>query len=125
MVTRFVIRPVIAGLAVWLAVTPVLANGWEHWGVPLDILLATLGAEEPGYRMRAARSLGVRQEPRAVAPMLARLADADERPVGILALGRHDGASVCGEEADTLGTGSPERGDDVPVGAPGPPTFKR
>ncbi|MDP6068019.1 MAG: HEAT repeat domain-containing protein [Alphaproteobacteria bacterium] len=81
MVTRFVIRPVIAGLAVWLAVTPVLANGWEHWGVPLDILLATLGAEEPGYRMRAARSLGVRQEPRAVAPMLARLADADERPL--------------------------------------------
>ena len=56
------------------------ANGWEHWGIPLKILLDTLDGDDPGYRLRAARSLGFRRERSALPRLLQMLRDSEERP---------------------------------------------
>ena len=59
---------------------PASANGWEHWGIPLKVLLDTLDGDDPGYRLRAARSLGFRRELSALPRLLQMLRDSDERP---------------------------------------------
>jgi HEAT repeat protein len=75
-------RSIVAVLALALAASPALANGWEHWSIPLDVLLDGLANEEPGFRVRAARSLGIRKEATAVAPLL-RLVDDPEEPPAV------------------------------------------
>ena len=72
----FVFTLVISGIAN----LPASANGWEHWGIPLNLLLDTLEGDDPGYRMRAARSLGFRRELLALPRLLQMLRDKDERP---------------------------------------------
>ncbi len=73
------LRVLVALLALGLACAQgAHANGWEHWGIPLDVLLNLLADEDPGYRIRAARSLGVRAEKSALEPMLALLRRPEE-----------------------------------------------
>lgn len=69
----------------------VRANGWEHWGIPLDVLMAALLADQPEHQVAAARSLGYRRERAAVDAMLALL----ER--------RDTPAPVIGATLDALG----------------------
>lgn len=93
--TRARARSLLTALALALAFAlpggPVVANGWEHWGIPLDVLLKSLEGEDPGYRLRAARSLGVRRERSAVPRLLDMLASREEpawvRAEAIRALG--------------------------------------
>jgi hypothetical protein len=82
------------------------ANGWEHWGIPLDVLLDLLDSEDSGYRIRAARSLGIRGEQRAFDPILARLRDSQEPAVvkeallAARALGEAGAGHRCRRTAD-------------------------
>ena len=71
---------------------PAAANGWEHWGIPLDVLMAAVQGGQPDYQVAAARSLGFRKETAAVEPLL-KLAGARDVPIpvastAIEALGR-------------------------------------
>ena len=59
---------------------PAGANGWEHAAIPFDALVEALGFERPEVRSSAARSLGFRGQPSAVAPLLAALAAPEENP---------------------------------------------
>ncbi len=68
------------------------ANGWEHAGIPYEVLIAALVYDDPDTRKRAAHSLGHRGQKEAVPHLLAALA-APEPDHGVrsriyLALGR-------------------------------------
>jgi HEAT repeat protein len=52
---------------------PVMANGWEHGAIPYEDLLRALSFDDDTTRARAARSLGLRGQPEAVASLIARL----------------------------------------------------
>jgi HEAT repeat protein len=72
-----VIALAIAGLA---PRTPCFANGWEHGAIPFEALVKALQAESPDMRARGARSLGLREQQRGVAPLLARLQAPEPHP---------------------------------------------
>ena len=78
--------------ALLLPATPPRANGWEHGAIPLSALLRGLEDGASETRRRAAESLGLRGQPEAVAPLLARLAtpetDPHVRSALYIALGR-------------------------------------
>lgn len=57
--------------------TRAYANGWEHWGIPLEVLLSALTGDQPEHQIAGARSLGHRREAAAIAPMLALVARPD------------------------------------------------
>lgn len=57
------------------------ANGWEHGAIPFDALLRALQFDVVETRIRAARSLGVRRQPEAVAPLITRLEQEDNERV--------------------------------------------
>ncbi|MCY4550766.1 MAG: HEAT repeat domain-containing protein [Defluviicoccus sp.] len=68
------------------------ANGWEHAGIPYEVLIAALAYDDPDTRKRAAHTLGHRGQKEAVPHLLAALA-APEPDHGVrsgiyLALGR-------------------------------------
>jgi HEAT repeat protein len=50
-----------------------MANGWEHGAIPFEDLLRALSFDDDTTRARAARSLGLRGQPEAVAPLIAML----------------------------------------------------
>ena len=77
---RSVLGIFIALLIIAMNVSTARANGWEHWGIPLKILLDTLEGDDPGYRLRAARSLGFRRELSALPSLIKMLQDREERP---------------------------------------------
>lgn len=66
---RTLLCAVAAGTALVLG-APALANGWEHWGIPLEVLLSALSGNQPEHQIASARSLGHRREGAAVAPMI-------------------------------------------------------
>lgn len=85
---------------------PATANGWEHWGIPLDVLLAAVQGDQPDYQVAAARSLGFRKETAAVEPLL-KLAGDREVPTpvastAIEALGRIGDARALPALQETL-----------------------
>ncbi len=59
---------------------PAAANGWEHAAVPFRALIEALEFEDPAIRARAARSLGLRGQREAVAPLIALLAKPEAAP---------------------------------------------
>lgn len=69
---RGVRTPIFFLLAIALTVSaaPARANGWEHWGIPLEVLLKALASDQPEHQVAAVRSLGYRRETAAVTPML-------------------------------------------------------
>jgi HEAT repeat protein len=69
---RGIRTPVFFLFAIALAVSavPARANGWEHWGIPLEVLLKALASDQPEHQVAAGRSLGYRRETSAIAPML-------------------------------------------------------
>ncbi|MEX2008583.1 MAG: HEAT repeat domain-containing protein, partial [Dongiaceae bacterium] len=71
-----------AALVVGVAASSALGNGWEHHAIPLPALLAALDGADDELRAQAALSLGVRQEPAAVEPLL-RLLDRPEDSPGV------------------------------------------
>ena len=64
--------PALAAAIAWSSVAA--ANGWEHATVPFETLVKALNFEGPATRARAAASLGYREQPVAVEPLLKRLA---------------------------------------------------
>lgn len=58
------------------------ANGWEHWGIPRELLLQALDGDQPEYQVAAARSIGHRKEKAAV-PRLLDLAGAAGAPTAV------------------------------------------
>jgi HEAT repeat protein len=52
---------------------PVMANGWGHGAIPFADLLRALSFDDTTTRARAARSLGLRGQAEAVAPLIAML----------------------------------------------------
>lgn len=76
---RGIRTPVLFLFAIALAVSavPARANGWEHWGIPLEVLLKALASDQPEHQVAAVRSLGYRRETSAVAPMLELIERAD------------------------------------------------
>ncbi len=66
-------------LGVFLA-GPVWPNGWEHRAIPLSVLLRALQSEDPAYRARAALSLGIKRDPRALSDLVSRLARGESEP---------------------------------------------
>ena len=64
--------PALAAAIAWSSAAA--ANGWEHATVPFETLVKALNFEGPATRARAAASLGYREQPAAVEPLLKRLA---------------------------------------------------
>ncbi|MGQ0665084.1 MAG: HEAT repeat domain-containing protein [Pseudomonadota bacterium] len=96
---------------------PALVNGWEHWGIPLDVLMGALAGDQSEYQAAAARSLGFRRE-RSALPRLLGLIDRPETPgpvasAVIEALGRIGDASAAPTLTRMLATSSQDelRGD--------------
>src|SRR3990170_4045123 len=81
-VRRVRARALAAALVLGVAAPGALGNGWEHHAIPLGALLAALDGTDAELRAQAALSLGVRQEPAAVEPLL-RLLDRPEESPGV------------------------------------------
>ncbi len=75
-----------------LVTAPALPNGWEHRAVPTHVLLKALHSRDPAYRARAAMSLGIKQDDRAVERLVGLIEsgepDSEVRAAVYLALGR-------------------------------------
>lgn len=111
-----------------------LANGFPHFAIGLDQLLALLKSPDPQHRLGAATSLGIRREPSAVLPLLDLVEREDElegvKVEAVEALGairegvpvrrlisrleREHSAKVRGQIIDVLGDlGGPPAADAV------------
>jgi len=76
----------------FLITAPALPNGWEHRAVPTTVLLKALHSGDPAYRARAAMSLGIKQDDRALDALVGLIEsgepDSAVRAAIYLALGR-------------------------------------